>query len=98
MNQPELANYKAMVHTRFRVRGVEPALELELTEVKENGRSGGYESFSLHFHGPLSPLVPQQLLPLAHAELGDIDIFVVPVGVYAEGYGYEAVFNQLVEK
>ena len=37
--------------------------------------------------------MPQQIVPLEHAALGKLEIFLVPVGLDPEGYRYEAVFN-----
>lgn len=95
MDQPTLAQYRSALKSKFSIRGVEPALELELEEVQDGGRSGGYESFALRFRGPGGRFVPQQAVPLTHPELGDIDMFLVPIGVDADGYRYEAVFNRM---
>lgn len=93
-----LNQYVEALKSKFTVRGVEPKLELELIEVQDHGRASGYESFVLQFRGPREPFIPQQLLPLEHGLLGLCDIFVVPVGQHANGYIYEAVFNQLVSE
>lgn len=48
--------------------------------------------FSLVFRGGPEEPLPQQIYPLQHAELGRVDIFLVPIGPGKEGMGYEAVF------
>ena len=49
--------------------------------------------FSLVFRGPLRPVMPQQIYRIEHAELGALDIFLVPIGPDAHGMRYEAVFT-----
>lgn len=51
------------------------------------------ESFALDFHGPLQPILPQQTYPLQHATLGELLIFIVPVGPDEGVMQYEAVFG-----
>ena len=51
------------------------------------------ESFALDFHGPLQPILSQQTYPLQHATLGELLIFIVPVGPDAGVMQYEAVFG-----
>ena len=48
--------------------------------------------FSLLFRGPVDPFLSQGTYRLDHAELGALDIFLVPIGPDAEGMRYEAVF------
>ena len=38
------------------------------------------EAFALHFRGPADPPLPQATYRLAHDGLGDLEIFIVPVG------------------
>ncbi|MBB4663767.1 DUF6916 family protein [Conexibacter arvalis] len=49
--------------------------------------------FSLAFRGPEAPLLAQQIVPLEHPVLGRLDLFLVPLGVDADGARYEAVFT-----
>ena len=49
--------------------------------------------FSLLFLGPLEPTLPQQMVPLRHAVMGGLDLFLVPLGPNEKGMIYEAVFN-----
>jgi hypothetical protein len=48
---------------------------------------------SLVFEGPLDQPLDQATYELAHPELGEDVLFVVPIGVTATGRAYEAVFN-----
>lgn len=52
------------------------------------------DSFTLLFHGPAQPYLPQATYPLTHASLGGPhEIFIVPTGRNADGLLYEAVFT-----
>ena len=52
------------------------------------------EPFSLLFVGPRENPIPQATYSIEHAELGTLDIFLVPIGPDASGQPrYEAVFN-----
>lgn len=52
------------------------------------------ESFSLIFSGPPERPLGQRIHRLRHVVLGDLEIFLVPIGPGPEGAArYEAVFN-----
>lgn len=70
-------------------------LELTLASVQGTGLQGKAprEQFSLHFHGPREPVLPQQIYHLENAEMGAMDLFLVPIARDAEGMIYEAVFT-----
>jgi uncharacterized protein DUF6916 len=51
------------------------------------------EPFSLVFRGPSRLYLPQKMYRLEHDTLGTLEIFLVPIGVHAEGLQYEAIFN-----
>lgn len=67
--------------------------ELELIEVLETMSTPRQEQFSIFFRGPLDYLLPQSTYHMAHEKMGEIDIFLVPVGREQDGFRYEAVFN-----
>ena len=97
------AEFSRHLNTKFRVRHDAPeSFELELVEVK--GRPSGpheqqgMERFSAFFRGPAHAQLRQQTVPLAHEQMGDFDIFLVPVGRDANGLLYEAVFNYFKEE
>lgn len=92
------AAFAEQVKTKFRTRfDGQPALELELTEVKEFATSPTVEQFSLFFLGPPEAPVWQGLYQLTHDQLGQLEIFLVPIGRDQTGVQYEAVFNRFVK-
>ena len=70
-------------------------LPLELSAVLGTGLQGTAkrEQFSLHFRGPASPALVQRTYHLEHAQLGTLEIFLVPIRRDAAGMIYEAVFT-----
>ena len=97
MPQLTLQGFQAALQTRFRLQSQEDTtIELALVEaravgaVSEEGEGG---SFSIIFHGPAHPLLPQRMYLFEHDVLGAFDLFIVPVGQDKEGFLYEAVFN-----
>jgi hypothetical protein len=83
--------------TPFRVEmGGATELELKLSLVSVlGGASGarGRRPFSLLFHGPLQPVLPQSIYRLKHPALGDLELFIVPLGPDPGGMRYEAIFT-----
>ncbi|MDQ3145892.1 MAG: hypothetical protein M3R01_02970 [Actinomycetota bacterium] len=49
--------------------------------------------FSLVFHAPRDRLVPQQTWSLRHPALGELALFLVPLGPDDDGMRYEAVIS-----
>jgi hypothetical protein len=70
-------------------------VDLELTEVKPYlvGAQDGLEQFSAFFQGPTEPRLPQKIYSLKHNQMGEFEIFMVPIGIDDHGIRYEAVFN-----
>ena len=68
-------------------------LELRLTSCDELGGApeGARRPFSLIFHG--DRLVPQQIWTLRHPQLGELELFIVPLGPEEGGMRYEAIFT-----
>ena len=51
------------------------------------------QAFSLVFRGPRQPVLPQRIYRLENTNLGEIEIFLVPIGPDSGGLCYEAIFN-----
>ena len=94
-------NFSRHLNTKFKVKveSGEP-VELELVEVEvrktEPDEQPGMERFSTFFRGPANSLLPQHTYDLVHSEMGEIQIFLVPLGQDKSGMTYEAVFNRFI--
>jgi|SRR5271170_563154 len=89
-----IGDFAPHLHTRFRV-AQPPGYELELTEVTDRSNAQ-LEQFSLIFTGVASPWLPQALYTLVHPEMGECELFLVPVGPDASGMRYEAAFSRFI--
>ncbi|HWJ81687.1 MAG TPA: hypothetical protein VNS55_05575 [Nocardioides sp.] len=95
-----LADFAGLVGGEFSLRLPDGgALVLTLHDVTAGGREGGpgpdgarREQFSLVFAGPAEPLLEQGIRELSNAALGDLALFLVPIGLDADGARYEAAF------
>jgi hypothetical protein len=100
LDQLTSADFAAHVHEVFRVQwaGIEP-IELELDRVQELNpatalRPDGRRPFSIEFLGPISSqYLPQHIYRLEHAQLGILEIFLVPLGPEQGRMRYEAIFT-----
>ena len=88
-------SFEPHLNTTFRVvhDGAE-TFELELIEVADKTPAGfPGEQFSLLFKESSDLMLLQQSCTLEHPEMGQIILFLVPVGQQKDGYRYEAFFN-----
>ncbi len=51
------------------------------------------QPFALEFSGPMEPLLQQQIYRLDNTEVGELELFLVPVGPQDGRQRYEAVFT-----
>lgn len=73
--------------------GAEP-LELTLSRCDESPHARpDHPAFSLLFHAPGTGHLPQQIFAIEHAELGEFELFLVPLGPDGDRMRYEAVIN-----
>jgi hypothetical protein len=81
----------------FSIQFADATLELTLADVtaapEKWGRSEQRAPFSILFDGPLEHVLPQRIWPVDHAELGRLDLFLVPLGPEGEAMRYQAVFS-----
>jgi hypothetical protein len=85
-------------------REAESSIHLELIRARRqpasrfesaNAADAAHEKFSLMFRGPQIAALGQNTYAFEHDEIGRFEMFIVPVGVRDERYGYyEAVFNR----
>lgn len=73
------------------------AVELELIEVKPLGTGKGApnarRAFAALFRGPFDRVLPQRLHQIQNATLGELTLFLVPIGPDERGMLYDATFN-----
>jgi hypothetical protein len=73
--------------------GGEP-LELVLSSCDQSAHARpDHPAFALLFHAAGPDHLPQQIFTLSHPDLGDFDLFLVPLGPEGDRMRYEAVVN-----
>ena len=70
-------------------------VDLDLGQVSELKVYPGQQQFSIVFHGPTEVFLGQGLRLLRHEQLGQFEIFLVPIAQDEKGFHYEAVFNRV---
>ena len=106
---PGLDDFTRVVGSPFALQD-EPAgagvRDLTIDEVEEFPGSEG-RSFSAFFSAPGPNVLPQRIYHLRHRELGELALFLVPIGIEPDPPGpgagagtgsivrYQAVFNRL---
>ena len=89
-------NFAAQLSKTFRVQIDETnTMDLVLADVSELKSSARQEQFAIVFHGPLEVFLGQGLRQFEHDEMGQFNLFLVPIGKDDNSYSYEAVFNRL---
>lgn len=92
-----LETFAGRVGESFRIRVSEELTVdtrlLEATAISAVRSPAGRIPFSLIFHGPEQPIVPQRIYRLEHDALGGLDLFLVPLAPDADGARYQAVFT-----
>ncbi len=101
----EFGVFESLVGERFRVHwgpAVDEAMNLVLVEAalapdafQPGSSAAGRRSqcFSLLFLGDVSRRLEQRLYRVVHERVGDVALFLVPVGMDADGMYYESIFN-----
>jgi hypothetical protein len=97
--RPDITVLKPLVGQLFGM-GVAPDrwIELELLAVADLGRrpledGKDLSCFGLVFRSGTRAHVPQAIYTLRHPALGEMDVFLVPIGPDEVGMRYEAIFN-----
>ena len=73
------------------------SVTVELVHVSELRETPRQRMYSLVFRGSLEQPLQQGLYPISHEKMGNHDLFLVPIAREADGFRYEAVFNNLVQ-
>ncbi|MDY7092534.1 MAG: hypothetical protein SX243_06115 [Acidobacteriota bacterium] len=92
-----IQNFQDHVNEEVKVLAGAQTYDFEVVEASEMATASLGESargpFSVIFRGPQEPILPQAIYRVTHKDLGDLDLFLVPLGPDREGVRYEAVFT-----
>lgn len=97
--EPNLTEKEFSQHvgSEFALNINEQNIRLKLAEVKgylaQGNEQTGMERFSVFFEGPGDILLPQATYPIRHEQMGEFELFLVPISRDETGFRYEAVFN-----
>jgi hypothetical protein len=83
------------LNEKFQVQHDLGTMEVELIEATEIAADPRPEQFSIVFRGPTEPPARQGMYKFEHDQMGDFDLFIVPIGQDDEGRYYEAAFSRL---
>lgn len=95
MKQLRLEDFTDKVGATFRLRTDDgEAIDVELIEAAKTGKQVlERQPFSIVFRIPDGVVEHQRIYRVEHDELGEIDLFLVPIGPGKEGMQCEAVFT-----
>ena len=83
-------------NTKFKVQFDENShVELDLIAVSELKLYPQQEEFTLEFRGPLNAFLGQGVRNFMHDQMGQFELFIVPIKQDEQGFYYEAIFNRL---
>lgn len=71
------------------------SVKLDLIEISDLKLSPNQEEFAIVFRGPLDEFLDQGTRSFRHEQMGQVDIFIVPIQQDENGFYYEAIFNRL---
>jgi len=89
-------DFEQLVGQEFSLAAEGKELPLRLLEASRLGQTSGNPDrapFALLFRGPKDPPLNQGTFEFRHPEIGNLSLFLVPIGPDAEGLCYEVVFN-----
>jgi len=88
--------FSQSANSKFQAQGDDNTpVDLELVNVTELKVYSQQEEFTLTFRGPLTPYLGQGVRNFSHDQMGEFELFIVPIRQGAEGFYYEAVFNRI---
>jgi len=72
-------------------------VDLDLIAISELKLYPRQEEFTLEFRGPLDTFLGQGIRNFSHDQMGQFELFIVPIKQDAQGFYYEAIFNRIRE-
>ena len=70
-------------------------VDLDLVAVSDIKLYPQQEEFAIEFRGPLEMFLGQGPHNFSHEQMGQFELFIVPVKQDEQGFYYEAVFNRI---
>ena len=90
--------FSKQLNTKFHVQNEQNIpVELDLIHISELKLYPRQEEFSLEFRSPLNMFLDQGVHNLSHDQMGDFELFIVPIKRDEHGFYYEAIFNRIRE-
>ena len=99
--EPSLTHeeFTRAANTKFQVEFDENThVDLELITVSDVRLYPQQEEFAIEFRGPLDMFLDQGVRDFSHEQMGQFELFLVPIKQDAQGFYYEAVFNRIREQ
>jgi hypothetical protein len=95
LDKVECAQFAACLNQDFEIVFADGTLPLKLSEARPLGQrpESLREPFTLTFLGPANLRLPQGIYKMRNATLGEMEIFLVPIGADQTSSTFEAVFN-----
>jgi hypothetical protein len=88
-------DFRKQLNTTFQITDVADGPAITLIEVTERNDSPRLDQFSLIFRGPVSHGLIQRSYAMAHQALGNLMLFLVPLGPDEGMMRYQAVVNRI---
>lgn len=95
--QTNYEDFAEQVNTKFFLTENEKEFEIKLVEATVPVINASQKFYSLFFTSPKDYFLPQKTYELRHDELGEVTLFLVPIGETEDRFRYQAVFNLLIE-
>jgi hypothetical protein len=95
LDRLSLQDFSALVGTEVEVSayGQQALLRVKEAALIKSPSPRATEPFHLVLGAPSTWRMPQGLFRMKHPQLGEIELFVVPIGPDGEGFSYEVIFN-----
>lgn len=88
--------FSKYANTKFKAQVDENThVELDLIAVSEIKLYPQQEEFTLEFRGPLDMFLDQGVRDFTHDQMGQFELFIVPIKQDQQGFYYEAIFNRI---
>ena len=101
VEQLKKSGFEAACNSAFLVSVIEQpttTFPLMLTTLTSRPAPPGIEQFSMLFTGPPEPVLPQGTYRFVHDDLGELPLFMVPIGKNSERVQYEVCVSRSLEK